>query len=152
MRPRPTLLPDRTRLFRFGRALRSDCQGGVRLLTEAQPDDGVFDIAVLTPGSLRQWMALAWAVIRRRRHVPLTPATDGFRGARVEVRSNRPRRRKLDGDLIDPGHRLLVEMVPKALWLCVAQPAGHPDLAEDADAAAQRAVRLSGRGHVPATA
>jgi diacylglycerol kinase family enzyme len=80
----------------------------VRLLTEAQPDDGVFDIAVLTPGSLRQWMALAWAVIRRRGHVP---AMEAYRGARVEVRSNRPRPRKLNGDLIDPGHRLLVEMV-----------------------------------------
>ncbi len=49
VRPRPTLLPDRTHPFRFGRALRSNCQGGVRLLTEAQPDAGVFDIAV--PGT-----------------------------------------------------------------------------------------------------
>jgi diacylglycerol kinase family enzyme len=118
-------------------------QGGVRLLPEAQPDDGVFDIAILTPGSLRQWTVLAWAVVRRRRHVP---AMEVLRGARVEVRSNRPRPRQLDGDLIDTGPRLLVEMVPKALWLCVPQPAGHPDLAEDADAAAQRAVRLSERG------
>jgi YegS/Rv2252/BmrU family lipid kinase len=115
-------------------------QGGVRLLTEALPDDGVFDVAVLTPGSLRQWASLGWAVIRRRRHVP---AMETFRGARVEVRSNRPRSRQLDGDLIAPGRRLLVEMVPKALWLCVPQPAGHPDLADDADAAAQRGTRLS---------
>jgi diacylglycerol kinase family enzyme len=121
-------------------------QGGVRLLTEAQPDDGVFDIAVLTPRSLRQWTALAWAVIRRRGHVP---SMEVFRAARVEVRSNRPRPRQLDGDLIDPDHRLLVEMVPKALWLCVPQPAGHPDLAEDADAAAQRAARLNERGGAP---
>jgi diacylglycerol kinase family enzyme len=123
-------------------------QGGVRLLTEAQPDDGAFDIAVLTPGSLRQWTALAWAVIRRRGHVP---SMEVFRGARVEVRSNRPRPRQLDGDLIAPGHRLLVEMVPKALWLCVPQPAGRPDLTEEADAA-QRGARLSGRGQVPANA
>jgi len=39
--------------------------GGVRLLTEAQPDDGLLDIAILTPRSLRQWAALALAVIRR---------------------------------------------------------------------------------------
>jgi diacylglycerol kinase family enzyme len=115
-------------------------QGGVRLMAEAQPDDGVFDIAVLTPGSLRQWAALAWAVIRRRDRVP---ALEILRGARVEVRSNRPRSRQLDGDLIAPGHRLLVELVPKALWLCVPQPAGHPDLAEDVDAVAQRAARLT---------
>jgi diacylglycerol kinase family enzyme len=30
-------------------------QGGVRLLTEAEPDDGVLDIAVLTPRTLRNW-------------------------------------------------------------------------------------------------
>jgi hypothetical protein len=28
------------------------------------------------------------------------------------------------------------------LWLCVPEPAGHPDLAEDADAAAQRGARM----------
>src|SRR5690349_2991125 len=55
-------------------------QGGVRLLTDAQPDDGLFDIAVLTPGSLRQWTALAWAVIRRRRRVP---SMEVLRGTRV---------------------------------------------------------------------
>jgi YegS/Rv2252/BmrU family lipid kinase len=114
-------------------------QGGVRLMSEAQPDDGVFDIAILSPSSLRQWAALAWAVVRRRRRVP---SMEILRGARVEVRSDRPRSRQLDGDVIAPARQLLVEMVPKALWLCVPQPAGHPDLAEDAEAAAQRGARL----------
>jgi diacylglycerol kinase family enzyme len=40
-------------------------QGGLRLLNEAQPDDGVLDIAVLTPNTLRTWIALGWALIRR---------------------------------------------------------------------------------------
>jgi hypothetical protein len=31
---------------------------GLKLLSEAQPDDGVLDIAVLTPHTLRTWMAL----------------------------------------------------------------------------------------------
>jgi YegS/Rv2252/BmrU family lipid kinase len=115
-------------------------QGGVRLLTDAQPDDGLFDIAVLTPSSLRQWMALAWAVIRRRDRVP---SMEVHRGKRVEVRSDRPRPRQLDGDLIDPAPRLLAEVEPKALWLCVPQPAGHPDLAQDAEAAAERGARLN---------
>jgi diacylglycerol kinase family enzyme len=118
-------------------------QGGVRLLTDAQPDDGLFDVAVLTPGSLRQWTALAWAVIRRRRRVP---SMEVFRGTRVEVRTDRPRMRQLDGDLIAPAPRLLAEMTPNALWLCVPLPAGHPDLARDVDAAAERGARLSERG------
>ena len=113
--------------------------GGVRLLTDAQPDDGLVDIAILTPHSLARWAAMAWAVIRRRSRVP---SMEVFRGRRVEVRSKRPQPRQLDGDLIEAGRRLSVEIVPKALWLCVAQPAGHPDLAEDAEAVARRGARL----------
>lgn len=114
-------------------------QGGVRLLDEAKPDDGFLDIAILTPRSLRQWAALALAVIRRRNRVP---SMEVYRGTRVEVLSSRAQPRQLDGDLINPGRRLIAEVVPTALWLCVPQPAGHPDLAKDADAAAQRGARL----------
>jgi len=113
--------------------------GGVRLLTEAQPDDGLLDIAILTPRSLRQWAALALAVIRRSTR---PPAMEVHRAARIDVLSSGPQPRQLDGDLIDPGRRLIAEVVPSALWLSVPQPAGHPDLAKDADAAADRAARL----------
>ena len=115
-------------------------QGGVRLLTQAEPDDGFLDIAILTPRTLVQWTKLAWAVIRRRSRVP---SMEVFRAARVEVVSDRPQPRQLDGDLIDAGRRLFAEVVPRSLWLCVPQPAGHPDLARDADAVAERAARLT---------
>jgi diacylglycerol kinase family enzyme len=114
-------------------------QGGVRLLSEAEPDDGVLDVAVLTPRTLRNWAALGWGLIRRNRRVP---SMEVFRGAKVEVISTRPQPRQLDGDLIDPGDRLLAEVIPGAFWLCVPQPADAPDLAEDADAAARRAAAL----------
>jgi diacylglycerol kinase family enzyme len=115
-------------------------QGGVRLLADAQPDDGFLDIAILTPRSLGQWAALASALVRRSRRVP---SMEVYRGTRVEVLSSRPQPRQLDGDVIDPGRRLYAEVVPQALWLCVPQPAGHPDLAADADAAARRGARLT---------
>jgi diacylglycerol kinase family enzyme len=114
-------------------------QGGVRLLSDAEPDDGLFDVAVLTPRTLRHWTMLAWAVLRRSARVP---SMEVLRAARVEVTSDRPQPRQLDGDLIEAGPHLLAEMMPGALWLCVPQPAGHPDLAEDAGAAAQRGARL----------
>ncbi|MBW6439551.1 diacylglycerol kinase [Actinoplanes hulinensis] len=110
-------------------------QGGLRLLSEAQPDDGVLDIAVLTPNTLRTWVALGWGLIRRSERIP---ALEVFRGSRIEVISNRPQPRQLDGDLIEAGDRLTVSVLPHALWLCVPQPAGHPDLSVDADAAADR--------------
>ncbi|GAA0452973.1 sphingosine kinase [Actinoplanes capillaceus] len=111
-------------------------QGGLRLLSEAQPDDGVLDIAVLTPNTLRTWMALAWALIRRSERVP---ALEVFRGSRIEVISNRPQPRQLDGDLIRSSDRLAVGILPQALWLCVPEPAGHPDLSVDAGAATDHA-------------
>jgi diacylglycerol kinase family enzyme len=113
-------------------------QGGVKLLTEAAPDDGLLDIAILTPRTLRHWAALAWAVVRRNGPVP---SMQVLRGERVEVLSDRPQPRQLDGDVIDAGNRLFAEIRPDALWLCVPQPAECPDLAEDADAAAQRGSR-----------
>jgi diacylglycerol kinase family enzyme len=114
-------------------------QGGVRLLSEAEPDDGVLDVAVLTPRTVRNWAALGWGLMRRSKRVP---SMEVFRGARVEVIANHPQPRQLDGDLIDPGHRLLAEVIPAAFWLCVPQPADAADLAEDANAAARRGATL----------
>lgn len=121
-------------------------QGGLRLLSEAQPDDGVLDVAVLTPSTLRTWVALGWGLIRRNRHVP---ALEVFRGSRIEVVSDRPQPRQLDGDLIEPGNRLTVEVLPRALWLCVPEPAEHPDLSVDAEAAASRTAAVGGPERLP---
>ncbi|GGJ83156.1 sphingosine kinase [Pilimelia anulata] len=111
-------------------------QGGVPLFSEAQPDDGVLDIAILTPNTLRKWIALGWGLVRRRKGVP---SIEFFRGARVEVTSDRPQPRQLDGDLVEASDRLVVEVVPQALLLCVPRPAESPDLAARADAAAKPA-------------
>ena len=114
-------------------------QGGVRLLSEAEPDDGLLDIAVLTPRTLRNWAALGWGLIRRSNRVP---SMEVFRGAKIEVVSNRQQPRQLDGDLIDTRDRLSAEVIPAAVWLCVPQPADTPDLADDATATARRAAAL----------
>lgn len=116
-------------------------QGGVRLLSEAAPDDGVLDIAILTPSTLRNWLALGWGVIRRSSRVP---SMEVFRGTHVEVVSDRRQPRQLDGDLVEASDRLIVEVIPQAFWLCVPQPAGHPDLTVDVDAAKHRQADLVG--------
>ncbi len=114
-------------------------QGGVRLLSEAEPDDGLLDVAVLSPRTLRHWIALGWGVIRRHHAVPLM---ETFTASRVEVISNRSQPRQLDGDLIEAGKRLLVTVRPKALLLCVPQPASDPDLAHDSGAAERAAEEV----------
>lgn len=114
-------------------------QGGVRLLTDAEPDDGWLDVAVLTPRTLGHWLAMGWAVLRRRDSVP---RMEVLRGRKVVITSNRAQPRQLDGDLIEPGRSLKAEIRPESLWLCVPRPERHPDLSVDADAAAERGERL----------
>ncbi|MEU4621910.1 diacylglycerol kinase family protein [Actinoplanes sp. NPDC023801] len=106
-------------------------QGGMRLLSEAQPDDGLLDVAILSPRTLRHWAALGWGVLRRKQSVP---SMETYTATRVRIRSRRVQPRQLDGDLIDPGKDLLVTVRPKALLLCVPQPATDPDLTHDAAA------------------
>ncbi|WFE39194.1 diacylglycerol kinase family protein [Micromonospora sp. WMMD998] len=114
-------------------------QGGVRLLTDAEPDDGWLDVAVLTPRRLGHWVAMGWAVMRRRGSVP---RMEVFRARTVEIASNRAQPRQLDGDLIEPGRSLSATIRPESLWLCVPQPEDHPDLAEDAEAVGERGEHL----------
>jgi diacylglycerol kinase family enzyme len=107
-------------------------QGGVRLLTEASPDDGKLDVAILSPRNLGHRVSLGWAVIRRSDRVP---RMETYSAERVEILSTRPQPRQLDGDLIDPGRSLKIQIKPRALLLCVPQPDSDPDLAYDASAA-----------------
>ncbi|MDI6102743.1 diacylglycerol kinase family protein [Actinoplanes sp. NEAU-A12] len=108
-------------------------QGGIRLLDEAQPDDGLLDVAVLSPRTLRDWLALGWGVLRRKNTVA---RMETYTATRVEITSKRAQPRQLDGDLIEPGRNLLITVRPRALLLCVPQPATDPDLAHDAARAA----------------
>ncbi|MFD1370272.1 diacylglycerol/lipid kinase family protein [Actinoplanes sichuanensis] len=111
-------------------------QGGVRLLSKAEPDDGKFDVAILSPTNLAHWAALAWAVVSRRERVPLM---ETYTASRVEIYSNRAQARQLDGDTIAPGKVMKIHLRPRALLLCVPQPDADPDLAYDASAVARRA-------------
>lgn len=120
-------MPRRPRTVIVGNVGR--LQGGLRLIEEASPDDGKLDVAILSPRSIGHWLALGWAVIRRRKRVP---RMETFRAERVEIYSNRAQPRQLDGDLIEPGKHMKIHIRHQALLLCVPRPAGDPDLAEDA--------------------
>ncbi|MEN3310665.1 MAG: hypothetical protein V7603_6867 [Micromonosporaceae bacterium] len=99
-------------------------QGGIDLLPDAVPDDGLFDVAVIAPRHLRDWLMLAWAVLRKR---PVVPRMETFRARRVQVVSNRPQSREIDGDVIEPAARLSAVVRPAALTVCVpGPPTGDP--------------------------
>jgi diacylglycerol kinase (ATP) len=105
-------------------------QGGVRLLADAEPDNGLMDVAVLAPRRLGDWVQLAWGIVRRKRDVA---HMDVLRAERIRIVSDRPQPRQLDGDVIEPGRTLTVTVRPSALWLCVPQPEESPDIAEGGD-------------------
>jgi undecaprenyl-diphosphatase len=95
--------------------------GGIRLLPDAVPDDGLLDVAVLMPPRRRQWLTLAWALLRRR---PTTPTLTVSRAADIQITADRPQPRELDGDPITPSSTLTVRVQPGALWVCAPEPAG----------------------------
>ena len=72
-------------------------QGGVRLLADAEPDNGQLDVAVLTPRRLADWLALAWGVLRRHDRVS---RMEVLRGSRITVASDHNQPCELDGDVI----------------------------------------------------
>jgi diacylglycerol kinase family enzyme len=139
MRVRITLdggapMPRRPRTVIVGNVGR--LQGGVRLLQDADPSDGKLDVAILSPNNLSHWAALAWAVVRRSRRVPLM---ETYTAERIEIKSDRVQQRQLDGDLIEPGKTMQIKIKPKALLLCVPLPESDPDLSRDAEATARAA-------------
>lgn len=107
-------------------------QGGVQLLPAAQPDDGLLDVVVLTPRSLRDWVRLALHVVRRR-HWDVPAVLERRQARRIEVVLSRPQPRQLDGEPIEPGTTLEMIVDPRAAVVRV--PAGSAAAkAESADA------------------
>lgn len=91
-------------------------QGGLALLPDALPDDGRFDVAVVTPRSLVDWVRLGAALLRR---APTPPRLEIHRCRTVTVSSTQEQARELDGDVVAPGRRLRATLRPAALTVCV---------------------------------
>lgn len=98
-------------------------QGGLELLPDAVADDGQLDVAVVGPRTLRDWIRLAWRVLRRRTR---DPHLERFRGRSVVVEADRIVPRQMDGEIIDDGRDLNARIVPGALVVRVPQPVETP--------------------------
>ena len=89
-------------------------RGGLPLLPDARPDDGMLDAVVLTARGLTGWMAAAAAIVLRR------PARDRiyrvqFTELRVTLRQEQPW--ELDGEIMGSARQLAVTAEPGALLL-----------------------------------
>jgi YegS/Rv2252/BmrU family lipid kinase len=131
-------LDDQPTITRIGQGLLianlGRLQGGLAVVPDARPDDGVLDVAVLGTRTPVDWLRLAAQVLlRRQRHGQVQqrqtspPGSAGppwlpvelFRARRVEVDCDRPQPVERDGDPAGSTRRLVVEILPRALTLCV---------------------------------
>jgi YegS/Rv2252/BmrU family lipid kinase len=100
-------------------------QGGLEVLPDARPDDGVLDVGVLLTRSLLDWLKLAGRVLARRGRAGADGAPlELFRAQRVEIDCSRPQPIERDGDTTPPRRHLAVQVLPSALTLCVPAPDG----------------------------
>ncbi|WP_201441529.1 diacylglycerol kinase family protein [Saccharothrix sp. 6-C] len=88
-------------------------QGGVSLLPEADPADGLLDLALLRDVHTRGWLVTAGRLIGSRRVDG--PAVERFRFRRLELRSNRTKPFEVDGEVCGTTRTLKVEVDPGAL-------------------------------------
>jgi undecaprenyl-diphosphatase len=92
--------------------------GGIPLLPDAEPDDGVLDLVLLAPASIVGWARVAGRVMTRRGQVDRR--VERFRAQHVLLETGHPTPRQLDGDLIEDGRSMDIRIEPAAL--CVRVP------------------------------
>ena len=87
--------------------------GGVDVFPDAEPDDGLLDVAVLRTGTLREWARVAWHMIRgKSRDLDIAMRTQG---RAITVTLAEPRIYELDGEVRDAVTRLDIEVDAAAL-------------------------------------
>jgi len=93
-------------------------RGGLPLLPDARPDDGMLDAVVLIAGGLTGWLTATAAILLRRK------AQGGiYRGqfTKLVVTLDREQPWELDGEVMGSTRRLTVEAQPGALLLRMPQ-------------------------------
>ncbi len=89
-------------------------QGGLPLLPDARPDDGMLDAVVLVAGGLTGWLAAAANILLRR------PARGGIyriQFTELQVTLDQEQLWELDGEVMGSARRLTVVAQPGALLL-----------------------------------
>jgi len=86
---------------------------GVRLMPDARVDDGLLDVAVVSPRSLGSWMAVGAYIMTRHRVGHSAIAL--LRGPEVTVFATRPVDAQLDGDVVGPVTTVTCSVRPGAL-------------------------------------
>jgi diacylglycerol kinase family enzyme len=87
--------------------------GGIDLLPNAEPDDGMLDVIVLAPRGLAAWASVAGRVITKSDRTSANLSR--YRGTSTRVQVGEPQRVQVDGDIIGEASRIACEVQPRAL-------------------------------------
>jgi diacylglycerol kinase family enzyme len=113
----------------------------IQLIAGARADDGLLDVLVASPRTLRDWVRLTARVLARRRQPD--DQLDRLKGHRVTITVEERDQVQLDGDTVGECNTLTAEVVPAALRLRVPRPANQPAITSRVPAQATRPGRLS---------
>jgi YegS/Rv2252/BmrU family lipid kinase len=89
-------------------------RGGLPLLPDARPDDGLLDAVVLTAGGLAGWLAVTANILLRR---PAQGRVHRIQFTRLQVTLDRDQPWELDGEVMGAARQLTIEAQPGALLL-----------------------------------
>jgi len=112
----------------------------IQLIPGARADDGMLDVLVASPRTLRDWVRLTARVLARRRQPD--DQLDRLTGHRVTITVEERDQVQLDGDTVGECNTLTAEVVPAALHLRVPRAANEPAIANGAPAQVTRSGRV----------
>jgi YegS/Rv2252/BmrU family lipid kinase len=98
-------------------------QGGLPVLPDAVPDDGLLDVAVINTRGLLSWTFLVTAVVLRRGD---QRRLETFQARRLTVRCDERLPTELDGEVLDDRDLLDISVLPGALTLRVPADVAKP--------------------------
>ena len=91
--------------------------GNIQLIPDARADDGLLDVLIASPRSLRDWIQLILRVLTRRRRTDERLLL--LQGRRVTLTAEEPDRYQLDGDTVGSCTSMTAEVHQSALLLRV---------------------------------
>ncbi len=91
--------------------------GNISLIPDARPDDGQLDVYVASPHRFTHWIRVLVRLITLRRRSD--DRVDQWRASRVELRLRGRDSYQLDGDVVGECRKLVAEIRPGALVVCV---------------------------------
>ena len=94
-----------------------ELQGSFSLVPGARPDDGLLDLYIASPHTLRHWVKLVLRLITRR--PKRDDQVDQHTGRRVQIKIHGKDSYQLDGDVVGESTMITAEIQPSALTVCV---------------------------------